>query len=270
MESNNKILIFDTHAHYNDRAFVQDLDEIIRLVFEPEGYVECAINAGTNLITSHECIELAEKYPCFYATVGIHPSDCGELVNEAGIAISVEEAESELEKMLEHPKVIAIGEIGLDYHYDDPPKEIQLEWFDRQMKLAEKTGYPVVIHDREAHGACLEIVKKHPAVRGVFHSYSGSAEMAKELLNLGYYISFSGVITFKNAQKALEAVKIVPIDRMFIETDCPYLTPHPFRGKRNHSGYTIYTAEKAAELKDVSFEELCSCTAANAKNFFGI
>ncbi len=287
--------LIDTHAHFTDRAFDWDREELIGAIFGTEcgdsasrpcdfagsdgGSVHIpadlppyqaryAINAGTGIRSSLACLELAEKYPCFYAAVGYHPSDCHELVMPDGSPATAEEAMDVLREMLRHPKAVALGEIGLDYHYDEPAREVQQLWFDRQMKIAEEVDMPVVIHDREAHGDCVATVRRYPNVRGVFHSFSGSAEMAKELVSLGYYISFSGVLTFKNARQSVEAMAAIPTDRILLETDCPYLTPHPYRGKRNHSAYALLTAAKAAEIKGVTVEEMLRITTDNARRLF--
>jgi len=248
-------MIFDSHAHYNDKRFDDIRDDIITEVLN--GGINRIMNVGTNVESSLESITLAEKYENIYASAGVHPHDTEKIHDE-------KQTIDEIYKLLQHEKVMALGEIGLDFHYDFSARDIQMKWFDIQMKIAADTGYPVIIHDREAHGACFDMACKYPGVTGIFHSYSGSSEMAAELIKHGWYISFSGVITFKNAAKILEVVKTIPLDRLLIETDCPFLAPHPMRGKLNHSGYIIYTAEKAAELHGVSFEEMCGVTYSNA------
>ncbi len=252
--------ITDIHAHYDDLRFEGKEEELLAELFE--GDVETVIGAATKLESCKNQIALAEKFDGFYASVGIHPEN----------AVSVSEIENtvnELEKMLSHPKVVAIGEIGLDYYWEDyPDRETQKAFFRAQLELAIKTGYPVVVHDREAHGDCLEIAREYKGVRGVFHSFSGSAEMAKELVALGWYISFSGVVTFKNARKTVEAAEIVPLDRILTETDAPYLTPHPHRGERNDSHYVTHTVEKLAEIKGVSAEAMAEQVARNASELF--
>jgi hydrolase, TatD family len=248
-------MIFDSHAHYNDKRFDDNRDDIIAEVFNSG--IGRIMNVGTNVGTSLESIELAEKYENIYASVGVHPHDTEKIEDE-------KQTIDEIYKLLHHKKVMALGEIGLDFYYDFSARDIQVKWFDIQMQIAADTGYPVIIHDREAHGACVDTVSKYPNVTGIFHSYSGSAEMAAELIKRGWYISFSGVITFKNAAKILEVVKTIPLDRLLIETDCPFLAPHPMRGKLNHSGYMIYTAEKAAELCGISYDEMCKITYDNA------
>ena len=197
-----------------------------------------------------------------YASVGVHPSETGELC-ETDI--------DELKRLAANPKVRAIGEIGLDYHYpDDVEPSIQKKWFVRQLELAKELNMPVVIHDRESKGECLEILKEHKISNGVVHCFSGSAETAREILKLGMMISFTGVLTFKNAKKAIAACAAVPLDRLMIETDCPYMSPEPHRGKRNFSGYVEFVARKMAEIKGVSYDELVDITERNAKRFYGI
>ena len=262
--------LFDSHAHYFDRRFEQEsggADALLGALFADRvGYV---INIGTDIENSKRCIAQAASYPQMYCTAGIHPSD-GQQYTDADAALS------ELERLLGTPdtrraqKIVALGEIGLDYHYDDTDKDRQAYVFEEQMKMAERHDLPVVIHDREAHGDCFDTVCRHPNVRGVFHSYSGSAEMAKDLVRRGWYVSFSGVATFKNAPKVREAIAVVPNDRILIETDAPYLAPVPHRGKMNHSGLMIYTAEAVASVKGISADEAIKVTAENAKRLFGI
>ena len=252
-------MIFDSHAHYNDKRFDDNRDEILGEVLN--GGIGRIMNAGTNIGTSIESIALAEKYGQIYASVGIHPHDTEKIENE-------QQTIDKIYELLQHEKVNALGEIGLDFHYNFSARDIQQKWFDIQMQIAADTGYPVIIHDREAHGMCYDMAVKYPSVTGIFHSYSGSAEMAAELIKRGWYISFSGVITFKNAAKITEVVKTIPLDRMLIETDCPFLAPHPMRGKLNHSGYMVYTAEKAAELCGVTYDELCKITYDNACDIY--
>ncbi len=262
--------LFDSHAHYYDSRFACEgdgADALLKALFADNvGYI---VNIGTDIENSKICIAQAAKYPNMYCTVGIHPSD-GQGYADPDAALA------ELELLLGTPesrkaaKIVALGEIGLDYHYDDTDKEKQAYLFEGQLQLAEKHGLPVVIHDREAHGDCFDAVLRHPRVRGVFHSYSGSAEMAKELLRRGWYISFSGVATFKNAPKVREAIAAVPDDRILIETDAPYLAPVPYRGKMNHSGYMYYTAEAVAEVKGIDTDAAIRMTAENAKRLFSI
>ncbi len=256
--------LFDSHAHYNDERFCEEYGNadvvITRLL---SGNVRHIVNAGTNPKTNAEVIALAEKYPGLYAAVGYHPEDVrADWDTEAEMA--------SLEKLLLHPKVVALGEIGLDYHWEEPSHEIQKQWLERQLELAEKLNVPVIIHDRDAHGNIMDILKCHPDVRGVFHSFSASAEIARQLVNKGWYISFSGVITFKNASRLAEIVPTIPLDRVMIETDCPYLAPVPFRGKTNHSGLLEFTAKKAAELYGITVEDFCRHAFDNSCRFFGI
>ena len=257
--------IFDTHAHYNDDRFATECDggrdEVLAALFSQN--VRFVVNAGTSITGSRECIAIAEKYPRAYATAGIHPGDI--LVDS-----DIEKTMDELRELLAHPKVRALGEIGLDYHYDEPPREVQKQWFRRQLELAREMKMPVVIHDRDAHGDVMDILRDFPEVTGEFHSFSASAEIARQLTNRGWYISFSGVITFKNAARLAEIVPTIPLDRVMIETDAPYLAPTPYRGKMNHSGLMEYTAVRAAELYGITPEEFCRHAYENSCRFFGI
>ena len=262
--------LFDSHAHYFDSRFEQEAggaDALLAALFADRvGYI---VNIGTNIENSKACIAQAAKYPNLYCTVGIHPSDGQEYVD-------ADAALAELTQLLGTPetrraqKIVALGEIGLDYHYDDTDKARQAYMFEQQLKMAERHDLPVVIHDREAHGDCFDAICRHPNVRGVFHSYSGSAEMAKDLVRRGWYVSFSGVATFKNAPKVREAIAVVPNDRILIETDAPYLAPVPHRGKMNHSGLMLYTAEAVAAVKGIDTDTAIRLTAENAKRLFGI
>ncbi len=252
-------MIFDTHAHYDDDAFAQDRDELLNSLFDKGvGYI---IDPGCDLESSRAAISLAERYKNIHAAVGFHPEEL-EKYNETGY--------TEMQALASHPKCVAIGEIGLDYYWDDTRREEQKALFRRQIGLALSMDKPVIIHDREAHGDCLEIVRAYPELRGVFHCYSGSAEMAKELLSKGWYLGFDGPITYKNARKAIEVLEICPLDRILLETDSPYLSPVPVRGKRNDSGNLRYVCQKAAEVKNVSTEEIARVTCENAKRLFNI
>ena len=255
---------FDTHAHCDDKRFDAEYEGGIHGAIKDclNSNVSNIINIGVCINTSKASIALAEQYENVYASCGIHPS---EVFYE-----SVDEAVATIEELLSHPKAVALGEIGLDYHYEDVPPELQMIYFEKQMALAEKLNVPVIIHDREAHGDCLEMVKRFPNVKGVFHSFSGSAEMALELVKLGWYISFSGTVTFKNAKKPKEAAVVVPSDRILIETDAPYLAPTPHRGELNRSSYVQLTAEELARLRGVSLEEIERITTENAKRLFRI
>lgn len=260
--------LFDTHAHYNDHRFdagegaeTDGRDAVLTALLADN--VRHIVNVGTNLSTNAESIALAEKYPQIYAAAGIHPED----INPSD---DMETVMNALKEQLAHPKVVALGEIGLDYHWDEPSREIQKAWLRRQLRLACETGKPVIIHDREAHGDIMDILRDYPDVTGVFHSFSASAEIARQFVLRGWYISFSGVITFKNAARLAEIVPTVPLDRVLIETDCPYLAPVPFRGKINHSGLMERTALRAAELYGVAPDEFCRTAYDNAMRFYGI
>ena len=226
-------MLFDTHAHLNDPAFDADREELMAGLADKG--VGLVMNAGCSLQSSRDIIQMAEKYPWLYASVGSHPDSADE-VNEEVI-----EAFRELCKL---EKVKAIGEIGLDYYYEDIPRDIQKQAFRMQMQLATELDMPVIIHEREAHDDGMRIIKEFPKVHGVFHCYSGSAEMARQLVNMGWYIGFTGVLTFKNARKAVETAASIPLDRIVIETDCPFMAPEPYRGKRNDPGYLPRMAEK--------------------------
>ena len=250
-------MIFDTHAHYDDKAFDSDREELLEKLFsESVGYI---VNQGTDLKLSEYSIFLAEQYENMYCAVGIHPENITES--------SIDDIEK-IERLAGHPKAVAIGEIGLDYYWDIP-KEPQKVIFEKQLILANKLNMPVNIHDREAHGDVLEYLGKYKP-KGILHSFSGSVEMAREIVKLGMYIGIGGVVTFKNARKSVEVVQDIPLERIVLETDCPYLSPVPFRGKRNHSGMIIYTAEKIAEIKNISVEEVLKETCENAKKVYNI
>lgn len=261
----NTLRYFDTHSHYDDRRFEENRDELLTKLFAED--VTCIVGAATTTKDSATHIALAEKYPCYYASAGVHPGNIYEQMEISDLAGTMKK----LRELLAHPKTVAIGEIGLDYYWEDnPPREMQKEWLHAQLALAEELGKPVIIHDREAHGDVFDVLLAHPNVKGVLHSCSASPEMVKDLVRRGWYISFSGVITYKNAARVLEAVKVVPDDRILIETDCPYLSPVPMRGKTNHSGNLVYTCAKAAELRGMDPESFARLTHANACKFFGI
>lgn len=252
--------LFDTHAHYDADAF--DADRLELLASMPGRGVELILNPGCDVPSSRAAVELAERFPFVYAAVGIHPEECGGWTGG--------ELEA-LRELARHPKVRAIGEIGLDYYWEEnPPRELQKEVLHAQLELAEELDLPVIIHDREAHGDCLEIVRAHPKVTGVYHCYSGSLEDAKVLVKLGWMLSFTGSITFKNARKAPEVIAWLPMERIMVETDSPYLTPVPYRGKRNDSGYVRLVAEKIAEIKGLDPEEVARITLENGRRFFRI
>ena len=251
--------MFDSHAHYDDKQFDEDRDILISSLFE-QG-VKGFLNASSDIASSYASLALAHKYENAYAAVGIHPHEAAE-VSEDWL--------NELDKLSSDEKAVAIGEIGLDYHYDFSPRDIQMKVFEAQMAFAEKKNMPVVIHDREAHGDTLAVIDKFPNVKGVLHSFSGSYEMAEYLVRKGWYISFSGSVTFKTAEKLRHAVTAVPIDRVMCETDAPYLTPVPLRGKRNDSVKMRHTVEKLAEIYGISFEEMAEICLNNAYTLFGI
>ena len=253
-------LIFDTHAHYDDAAFDEDRDELLKSL--PKSGVACVINVGADIESSKAAINLAQKNNYIFAAVGVHPENIKK--------VSQENYLKQVESLISGgKKIVAIGEIGLDYHYDSQNKNIQKEVFENQIKLALKHNLPVVVHDRDAHGDTLEILKKyHP--KGVVHCFSGSVEMAREIINLGMYLGFGGTVTFKNARHAPDVVKNIPRERILLETDAPYLAPVPMRGKRCNSTYIKYVAQKIAELLDVTDEEILKISKANARKLFNI
>lgn len=251
-------MFFDSHAHYDDDAFDADRDELLSSL--PQNNVSNIINIGADMPSSRRSVQLAEKYEFMYAAVGVHPHDAKSYTSDD---------EAELAKLCAHPRVVAIGEIGLDYHYDNSPRDIQKEVFKKQLELAKKLRMPVIIHSREATEDTLSILKEF-SPRGVVHCFSGSVETAKTVLDMGMYISLGGPVTYKNAVKTVEVAEFVPIDRLLIETDCPYLAPVPYRGKRNSSLFIHATAEKLADIKGISVEELARITAENTKKLFNI
>ena len=247
-------------AHYDAEQFDPDRDEILAGL--PGRGVSLVVNPGCDIPSSRAAVALAERYPFLYAAVGYHPENCGPWR---------EEELEDLRQMAKHPKVVAIGEIGLDYYWEEnPPKELQQQVFRAQMALAEELDLPVIVHDREAHGDSLAVVREFPRVRGVFHCFSGSAEMAGELVRLGWLISFTGVLTYKNARRAVEAARAVPLERIMIETDSPYMAPVPHRGTRNDSGYVRYVCERLAEIKGVPPADCAAITLETGKRFFRI
>ena len=252
-------MYFDTHAHYDDEAFDSDREELLpKLAKDDVGLI---IDPGCDVLSSRKALELAERFDFVYAAVGLHPEELDKYSPESF---------EEICSMARHPRCVAIGEIGLDYYWDASHKEEQKALFRRQIELALELDKPVIVHDREAHGDCLEIVRDYPGLRGVFHCYSGSAEMAKELLKLGWYLGFDGPVTYKNARKALEVLELCPMDRMLMETDSPYLSPVPMRGKRNDSSNLKYVAEKIAQVKGISPEQAAAITLENGCRLFGI
>lgn len=253
-------MIFDTHAHYDDEQFQEDRETLLASL--PAHGVGLVLNPGITVETSRMAVEMARRYDHVYAAVGIHPEECADFRPE-----QIEE----LRALAQEEKVVAIGEIGLDYYWEDnAPRELQKKVLRAQLALALELDLPVIIHDREAHADTLAIVKEFPGLRGEFHCYSGSAEMARELLDMGWYLGFDGPITFKNNKKAPAVVAAVPLERMLLETDAPYLTPAPYRGKRNDSTYVHLVAEKIAEWKGLTPAEVEQATWDNGKRFFGI
>ena len=253
-------MLFDTHAHLNDEAFDRDREALLAAL--PEKGVGLVMNAGCSLEASRQAVELANQYPWIYAAVGSHP-DAADEVNE--------EVLKEYRKLCKlNPKVKAIGEIGLDYHYEDIPRDIQQKAFRMQMELARELDLPVIVHEREAHEDGMAIVREFPGVTGVFHCYSGSAEMARQLVEMGWYIGFTGVLTFKNARKAVETAASIPLERIVLETDCPYMAPEPFRGKRNDPGYLYRMAQQLAQIRGITPEEATAVTAENGKRLYRI
>lgn len=253
-------MLFDTHAHVDDVAFDEDRKELLDNL--PKQGITMLLNPGCSLETSRNAVRNAREYDYIYAAVGSHP--------DAALEVG-EDVLNEYRAMVrDNPKVRAIGEIGLDYHYEDVPRAQQQEAFRAQLALAQELDLPVIIHDREAHEDCLNILKEFPNVKGVFHCFSGSAEMARQLTAMGWYVGFTGVITFKNARRAVEAAAAVPLDRVVIETDCPYMSPEPFRGKRNDPSRVCRMAEKLAEIRGLSVEEIQRITLENGKRLYRI
>ncbi|CAN7642830.1 TatD family hydrolase [Peribacillus frigoritolerans] len=254
-------MLFDTHVHVNAEQFNEDLEDVIERA--KEAGVDNMVVVGFDRPTIIRAMELIETYDFMYAAVGWHPVD----------AIDMTEDDLQwIEELSNHPKVVAIGEMGLDYHWDKSPKDVQMEVFRKQIRLAKKVGLPIIIHNREATADIVNILKEEEASRvgGIMHCFSGSAETALECINMNFYISLGGPVTFKNAKKPKEVAAAVPLDRLLIETDCPYLAPHPYRGKRNEPSYVKLVAEQIAEIKQLTIEEVSQATTENAKKLFGI
>ena len=254
-------MIFDTHAHYDDEQFNEDRVELLNSM-EEQG-VGTIVNVSAAYNSCRKVIALAKEYPFVYAAVGIHPDEVGCL-NEENFA--------QMKELFKEEKVVAVGEIGLDYYWEkeERARARQQVVFARQMELARELKLPVIVHDRDAHADCMEITRRYPDVIGVYHCYAGHIEMARELLERGYYLSFTGVITFKNAKKAIEVIREVPIERLMVETDSPYMAPEPFRGRRNSSLYIYRMAEKIAEIKGMPVEDVERITTENGRRLFGI
>ena len=251
-------MLFDTHAHMDDRAFDADRDTLLAAL--PSHGIGLLMNPGCSLESSRNASMLSQQFDYIYAAVGSHP-DAADEVNDA-----VLEEYRKLCKL--NPKIKAIGEIGLDYHYEDIPRELQKKAFIAQMALAKELDLPVIVHERDAHEDGMAIVRQFPDVKGVFHCYSGSAEMARQLTDLGWYIGFTGVLTFKNARRAIEAAQAIPLERIVIETDCPYMSPEPFRGKRNDPSRVYRMAEKLAEIRGISADDARRITFENGKRLY--
>ncbi|MBO5098376.1 MAG: TatD family hydrolase [Agathobacter sp.] len=254
-------MIFETHAHYDDDRFAEDRDEILKSL--PEAGIGIVINSGASVESTRDTVELAKKYEHVYAAVGVHPSEIAEL-DEGFFDWMREQASWE--------KTVAIGEIGLDYYWDKEPEvqERQRYWFGRQIELARETGLPIIVHSRDAAADTMQVMKEHHAeeIPGVIHCYSYSKEMALEFIKMGYYIGVGGVVTFKNAKKLIETVEAIPLTRILLETDCPYMAPEPYRGKRNSSLYLPYVVERIAQIKGVTPEEVERVTENNARILF--
>lgn len=250
--------LFDTHAHLNDEAFDADREAVIESLAE-YGVVR-VIDVACDVRTVDKTIELLEKYPFIYGTAGMHPHDASAMDNALM---------DRLKQVLSHKKMLALGEIGLDYHYDFSPREVQRKWFAEQLELARELDMPVTLHIREAFGDCMDILKAHKnGLRGVMHCYSGSVETAYECLDLGLAFSFGGAVTFKNAKKPIEVIEKLPLESILLETDCPYMTPVPYRGRRNDPSFIGLVAEKIAEIRGMSAEELSEITFENANRVF--
>lgn len=253
-------MIFDSHAHYDSEQFNEDRDELLRSM--PENGVGTIVNSGANWDSVTEVVELAQKYPHVYAAVGMHPDEVGDLN---------EERFEYLKSQCQKDKVVAVGEIGLDYYWDNESHDVQKKWFIKQLELARELDLPVIIHSRDAAADTLEIMKEYgQGLRGVIHCFSYSIEIAREYVKMGFHIGIGGVVTFKNGKKLKEIAQEIPLDRILLETDCPYLAPVPFRGKRNASIYISYVAEEIANLKGISYEEVVAQTEKNGKELFQI
>ncbi|GED72062.1 hydrolase TatD [Brevibacillus reuszeri] len=252
-------MLFETHAHLNAKEFDEDREEVIARA--RENGVSTIVNIGFNAETIPTCMELAEAHDFIYAVIGWHPQDAKDMTDEHLEWI---------EELSRHPKVVGLGEMGLDYYWDTSPKDVQAEVFRKQIRLARKLDMPIIIHNRDAHQDVLTILKEEKAadVGGIMHCFSGSWETAKLALDMNFYISFGGPLTFKNAKQPKEVAAKVPLGKLLIETDCPYLTPHPFRGKRNESGYVRYVCEEMANIRGLSYEEMAQITSDNAKRLF--
>lgn len=253
-------MIIDTHAHYDDKQFDIDRDEVLKSL-EAEG-VGVVVNASASYASCERVVKIAQEYPFMYAMVGVHPDEVGDLN---------EETFARMKELYKEPKVVAVGEIGLDYYWDNEPHEVQKKWFIKQLETARELNLPVNIHSREAAEDTFKIMKEYAkGLKGIIHCFSGSKEMALEYVKLGFAIGVGGVVTFKNGRKLKEVVEAIPLTSIVLETDCPYLAPVPFRGKRNNSAYIKYMAEEIAQLKGVTYEEVLAQTEKNAREIYGL
>jgi TatD DNase family protein len=252
-------MYFDTHAHYDDKRFNEDRDSLLASL--PAHGVEYVVNVGADLPSSLRSLKLAQHYGFIYAAVGVHPHETKQL-NEENFSL--------LREYCSKPRVVALGEIGLDFHYDFSPRDTQRHWFKRQLELAAELSLPVIIHSREAAAETFEMIAASGVRRGVIHCYSGSAEMALKYVNMGFYIGIGGVITYNNAKKLKEAAEAIPLDKILLETDCPYLPPTPHRGERNDSRYLSYIAHQLAQIKNVPHDELAQITTQNALRCYAL
>lgn len=255
-------MLFDSHAHLNDEKFDEDREELIASL--KDSGIEYVVNPGADMESSRTAVELGEKYDFIYPAVGVHPHDVENMTEE-----DIEELR---EMVKNNDKIVAIGEIGLDYYYDFSPRDLQKKWFKRQIELANELNLPFIVHDRDAHGDTMDIIKSTKAEHTgcLLHCYSGEIELAREYVKMGCYISIPGTITFKNNRKTREVARLIPLEYLMIETDSPYMAPVPHRGKRNDPSLVRYVAEKIAQEKGISYEEVCRVTSENAKKFFGI
>jgi TatD DNase family protein len=255
------IELFDSHAHYDDNRFKNDYDQVIKKAMDSG--VKYILNAGADIRSSKKGIEIAQKHNNMHVAVGVHPHDVKDLTDKD---LDV------LADLCKNPKVVAVGEIGLDYYYDNSPRELQKAWFEKQIDLAKNLKLPVIVHDRDAHQDCMDIIKKAAPFenQGVFHCFAGSLEMATELLKMNFYLSVGGPVTFKNAKKTVEIIEKIPLERLLIETDCPYLAPEPHRGERNDSSYVLLVAQRIAQIRNLQIEEVAKITTDNAKRLFRI
>lgn len=253
-------MLFDTHAHINDPAFDEDREELLKTL--PQLGLGLMMNAGCSLASSLDIAELARRYGYVYASAGTHPDTADEVCDDV--------LERYRKLCLENPKIKAIGEIGLDYYYETVPRKTQQKAFAMQLELARELDLPVIVHERQAHEDAMNLIRQFPQVKGVFHCYSGSAEMAKQLTKMGWFIGFTGVLTFKNARKAVESAQAIPLERIVIETDCPYMSPEPYRGRRNDPSRVAFVAEKLAQIRGISVEEAQEATFQNGKTLYRI